>query len=282
MTLFKEISGTDKLKLLSLILFWLVLFAPIYPEWVHDWLANSDNSHGFIVPFVAAYFAWDRRNQLNLAAIRSSYWGCVALFLTLGIYVLSYAGGLVFPTRIAMVISLYGLIWCMLGSEIALLMAFPILFLLFMIPVPYSFISLISGPLQLFATTISANLIETCSIPVFQEGNMLYFVNTQLEVAEACSGIRSIMALSMLAVAFASMSNAGWKSKMAMILLAIPIAMVANIIRVTGTGILAHFFGDKVARGFLHEFSGIVIFILGFVVLFGIYTLINRKPHTDV
>jgi len=275
--LFKEISGRDKLKMLSLMLFWLALFAPIYPGMVQDWLSNSDNSHGFIVPFVAGYFAWDRKNRMNSSTIESSMYGCIALFLVLGVYVLSFFGGLVFPARVAMVLALFGLIWCMLGNEIIRIMAFPVLFLLFMIPVPYSLINLVSGPLQLFATKISANLIATCSIPVFREGNMLYFVSTQLEVAEACSGIRSIIALSMLAVAFASISPAGWKSKAILILSAIPVAMLANIIRVTGTGILAHFFGDKVARGFLHEFSGIAIFVLGFVALFGIFTLINRK-----
>jgi exosortase len=282
MTLLKEISGSDKLKALSLILFWLALFAPIYPLMVQDWLANSDNSHGFIVPLVACYFAWDRINRLKLATMGSSWWGCLILIFSLSFYVVSYAGGLVFPARIAMVFSLFGLIWCMLGSEIIRIMAFPVMFLVFMVPVPNSLINLVSGPLQLFATKISANLIDRCTVPVFREGNMLYFVGTQLEVAEACSGIRSIMALSMLAFAFASLCHSGWKSKAALILSAIPIAMVANITRVTGTGILAHFFGDKVARGFLHEFSGIVVFILGFVVLFGIFTLINRKSRTDV
>ncbi len=282
MTLFKEISGRDKLKMISLILFWLALFAPIFPGMVQEWLSNSDNSHGFIVPIIAGYFAWDRKDRLNLAAVSSSWHGCVVLFFALVLYVLSYAGGLAFPARFAMILSLFGLIWCVLGNDIVRIMTFPVLFLLFMIPVPYSLINVVSGPLQLFATKISANLISVCSIPVFREGNMLYFVNTQLEVAEACSGIRSLIALSMLAVAFASVSHAGWKKKATMILLAVPIALIANIIRVSGTGILAHFFGDKVARGFLHEFSGIAIFILGFVVLFGIFTLINRPTHTDV
>ena len=282
MTLFKEISGGDKLKMLSLLLFWLALFAPIYPDMVRDWLSDPDNSHGFIVPLVACYFIWTRRDRLNTVTIEDSWWGCLMLIATLGLYVLSVAGGLTFPARVAMVLSLFSLLWCMLGGGTIRQLAFPILFLLFMIPMPYSLINLVSGPLQLFATKISARIIEACSIPVFREGNMLYFVSTQLEVAEACSGIRSILALSMLAVAFANLSQAGWAGKATLILMAIPIALAANIIRVTGTGILAHFFGDRVARGFLHEFSGIAIFILGFVALFGIYTLINRKAPEHV
>jgi exosortase len=281
-TVFAETSGRDRLKILSLILLWAALFAPIYPEMVREWAGHSDNSHGFIVPLMTGYFAWQRKEQLQSATVGSSWWGCAVLFLALSLYVLSYAGGLVFPARVALVVSLFGLIWCTLGSDIIRILAFPVLFLLFMIPVPYSLLSLVSAPLQLIATKISATMIGACTIPVYREGNMLYFVNTQLEVAEACSGIRSIMSLSMLAFAFASMLSDGWKNRVILILSAIPIAMVANIIRITGTGVLAHFYGDKVARGFLHEFSGIAIFAFGFMALLGIFTLINRKKKENV
>lgn len=282
MTVFAEISNRDKFKLVSLILLWGTLFAPVYPDMVREWAGHSDNSHGFLVPFMAGYFVWGKKKQLNFAAISSSWWGCVVLFLALSVYLLSYAGGLVFPARVAMVLSLYGLIWLTLGSGIIRILAFPILFLLFMIPVPYSLLSLVSAPLQLMATKISANVIGACSIPVFREGNMLYFVGSQLEVAEACSGIRSIMSLTMIAFAFANMSRAGWKGRTILILSAIPLAIVANIIRIAGTGVLAHFYGDKVARGFLHEFSGIAIFVFGFMALLGVFTLINRKKIADV
>jgi len=278
-TVFAKTSSRDRLKLLSLILLWVALYAPIYPEMVREWAGHSDNSHGFIVPFMAGYFAWERTKQINSATISSSWWGCVVLLMSLSLYLLSYAGGLAFPARVTIVLSLFGLVWCTLGNQIIRILAFPILFLLFMIPVPYSLLSLVSAPLQLVATKISANLIGACSIPVYREGNMLYFVGTQLEVAEACSGIRSIMSLTMLAFAFASMSSSGWKSRAVLILSAIPIAFVANMARITGTGVLAHFYGDKVARGFLHEFSGIAIFVFGFMTLLGIFKLINRKKH---
>ena len=282
MTLFGEISRRDKQKIFLLLLFWAALYAPVYPMMIQEWSGHSDNSHGFIVPFIAAYFAWDKKEQLNAATVSNSWWGCLVLLLSLVCYLLSYAGGLAFPARVMIVMSLYGLIWCALGSEIIRILTFPVLYLLFMIPVPYSLLSLVSAPLQLIATKISASLIGACSIPVYREGNMLYFVGTQLEVAEACSGIRSIMSLSMLAFAFANMSRSGWKSRVLLILSAIPIAMLGNMARITGTGILAHFYGDKVARGFLHEFSGIAIFVFGFLTLLGLFTLLNRKKHENV
>ena len=275
-------SRNDKIKIAILLFLWAVAFIPVYPEMVRDWLSHSDNSHGFLVPIMAGYFVWQRKEELRSAIIDSSRWGGILLFLALAVYVLSYAGGLAFPSRVALVLSLMGLIWCCLGRELTKILAFPVLFLLFMIPVPYSLMGTVSLPLQLMATRVSANLIEACSIPVYREGNMLYFMNTQLEVAEACSGIRSIMSLTMLAVIFASMLRDGWEKRAILVASAIPIAMLANIIRISGTGIMAHFFGDKVARGFLHELSGIAIFVFGFVVLLGIYTIINRGKSEDV
>jgi exosortase len=275
-------SRNDKIKISLLLSLWALAFIPVYPELVSDWLSHSDNSHGFLVPLIAGYFVWQRKDRLEAAAIAHSMWGGFLLFTALVVYALSYTGGLAFPSRVALVMSLFGLLWCSLGCEFIRILAFPVLFLLFMIPVPYSLLGTVSLPLQLMATKVSANLIQVCSIPVYREGNMLYFVGTQLEVAEACSGIRSIMSLTMLAFVFAAMLKSGWKKKALLVLSAIPIAMLANIMRISGTGMLAHFFGDKVARGFLHEFSGIAIFIFGFAVLLGIFTLINRKKGADV
>jgi exosortase len=277
-----DITIKDNIRILILFILWIAAFFPIYPELIRDWLGHSDNSHAFIVPLIAAFFAWQRRKDLRSARIGGSAWGASILAISLIIYLLSYAGGIAFPARAAMVFSLFGLVWFCLGSEIIRILAFPILFLLFMVPVPYSFLSLVSMPLQLMATRVSATLIEYCSIPVYREGNMLYFVRTQLEVAEACSGIRSIMSLTMLSLVFCYFSREGWWRKALLVAAAIPIAMMANILRVTGTGILAHFYGDKVARGFLHEFSGLVVFAFGFMVLFAVFSLLNRIRPDDV
>ena len=146
-----------------------------------------------------------------------------------------------------------------------------------MVPVPDSILNIVAFPLQLFATKISSHIIAALSIPVYREGNMLYFVQTQLEVAEACSGLRSIMALTMLSVIFVYLLDKGWLRKVILLASAIPLALIANIIRVSGTGILAHFHGEKVARGFLHEFSGLAVFAFGFILLFLEYSLLNKS-----
>jgi exosortase len=275
-------TKNDKIRIAILVALWLLAFVPVYPSLTEEWFGHSDNSHALLVPFIAAFFVWRKRHELYSAKVRASPWGALILSLSLMVYLLSYAGGLAFPARVAMVSSLFGLVWFCLGGGFIRILAFPILFLLFMVPVPYSLMNLVSMPLQLTATRVSAALIQHCSIPVFREGNMLFFAHTQLEVAEACSGIRSIMSLMMLGFVFSNLSGNAWWKKATFVAMAIPIAMLGNIARITGTGMLAHFYGEKFARGFLHEFSGMVVFAFGFIFLMVVYTLINRTAADDV
>ncbi|WP_246545480.1 exosortase A [Pelotalea chapellei] len=281
-TVTDPMSTEDLLKILLLIILWCAAFAPLFPELVRDWIANSDNSHAFLVPFISLFLVWQQRELLHETPTVSSPFGGALLAASLLTYVVSSAGGLAFPARLAMVASLSGLAWFCLGGKKVRLLAFPLGILLFMVPIPYSLLSLVSGRLQLMATHISEKLISQCAIPVYREGNMLYFVQTQLEVAEACSGIRSIVSLTMISLVFCFMSRKGWWRKISLILAAIPIAIAANIVRVTGTGVLAHYFGDKVAKGFLHEFSGIVIFIFGFALLFSLFHFLNKGEANDL
>lgn len=270
------------MRILVLFLLWGAAFSPLFPQLVREWLQNSDNSHAFLVLPISIYLLWQKKKAFKSAEIKSSMAGAALFIFSLFLYGLSYGGGVVFPARIAMISSLFGLLWFCLGNAHARLFAFPVAFLIFMIPVPYSVISLVSMPLQLMVSAVSADLIGRCSIPVYREGNMLYFMQTQLEVADACSGIRSIMSLSMLALLFAYLTRPGWWRKALLLASAIPIAMMANIGRVSGTGILAHFFGDKVARGFMHDFSGLLVFLLGFAFLSGLFYLVNRDRGENV
>lgn len=263
-------------KLGVLLALWAAVFIPVIPAMVDTWLNHSDNSHALLVPLISLYFAWQKRRELSQVEISGSLWGGLLLAASLAVYLLSYAGGIAVIARIAIVTSLFGLLWGSLGWAAVRVLAFPLGFLLFMVPVPDTLLGMVSFPLQMLATKISAGVIQFCAIPVYREGNMLFFIQTQLEVAEACSGIRSIMSLTMLSVLFAHLSGNGWWRKAILILAAIPIAMLANILRVSGTGILAHFFGDQVARGFLHEFSGLAVFVFGLGMLFLVFTLLNR------
>jgi exosortase len=202
--------------------------------------------------------------------------GLVILVASLLFYILGLAGGIEVIPRLTIVSTLSGIVIYNLGTRVFLAVAFPLLFLCFMVPIPTSVVGLISLPLQLIATKLSAFLINSFGIPVFREGNILHFANTSLEVAEACSGIRSLTAFLMLGTLFAYFAQSGARSRVLLIVTTVPFAFSANLLRVTATGVLAHFFGGRVARGFLHEFSGIMVFVLGFVAFSALLCLMER------
>ena len=254
----------------------IVSFIPVFPRLVYTWLNHADNSHGILVPLISLFFVWQKRGDLKAAKISSSNWGAFILSASMFLYLLGLASGTEIISRTMVVFSLIGLLLFNLGKEVVKILFFPLLFLLFMIPVPIALQSAVAFPLQLFATKISFFFIQALSIPVYQEGNMLYFAHAQLEVAEACSGIRSISAFTVLSVVFAYLLDKGWSRRIVLLASAIPLAMFTNIIRITGTGILAHFYGSRIADSFLHEFSGIVVFAFGFILFLFEFSLLNR------
>lgn len=255
-------------RTLILLLLWLGLFLPVYPALFRDYFSDPDTSHGLLVPLIALYLVWLQRQRLRTLVPRPSTPGFWLLVASLLGYLLGLAGGILVLQRSMMVLSFIGLVLYLLGPEVFRLLAFPLFFLFFLVPLPVSIVSLVAFPLQLLATKVAEQVIQLVGIPVYREGNMLYFLHTQLEVAEACSGIRSLMAMTMLGTLFVYFSDRGWWRRGILLLSAIPIAVFANILRVSGTGIMAHYFGGEVARGFLHEFSGMVVFALGFLLLY--------------
>jgi exosortase len=155
---------------------------------------------------------------------------------------------------------------------------FPLAFLAFMVPVPDSISGAVAFPLQRFATSASAKAIRAVGIPVFQEGTMLFFAKVSLEVTEACSGIRSMLAYLTLGVLFTHLvgNSIGRVGKGILLVSTIPLALFVNILRISGTGVLATVFGTEWARGFLHDFSGLVVFAFGFV-LFWLESVILKR-----
>ncbi|MDP2644542.1 MAG: exosortase/archaeosortase family protein [Desulfobacterales bacterium] len=270
-----------RLKTIILFLFWAAAFYPVYPDLVSTWLNHSDNSHGILVPLITAYLIWQKREQLLKTSTSNSKWGALVFFISIFFYFVSFIGAIAVVSRAMIVFSLIGLVWFNFGGAVFSIIQFPLLYLLFMVPVPDTILGILALPLQIFATKLSAFLIQLTTIPVYREGNMLYFVQTQLEVTEACSGLRSMMAFIMLGILFAYIMK-NWPGRLIIVFSAIPLAIFANLVRVTGTGILAHFYGGKVAQGFLHDFSGLAVFAFGFGLLFLEYLLLNRfGPKLD-
>jgi exosortase len=160
------------------------------------------------------------------------------------------------------------------GWESLRIAAFPLAFMLLMIPLPAIVFNQVAFPLQLLASRAGEMTLASVDIPVLREGNVLVLANLKLEVAEACSGIRSLISLLTLGVVLGYFSDRRMWVRTALALSAIPVAIVANAVRVAGTGIAAHRFGAVAAQGFLHEFSGWVMFVVALGLMLGLQRVI--------
>jgi exosortase len=271
-----QFSAPAKFKTVLIIILAIVLFAPVIWSLLNTWSNSDDYSHGFFVIPIALFMAWRKRNQFISVKICASWqWFPILVFASL-FYVVAVVTNFHTLSHLTMLLMIISLFMFLTGWRYTWILILPILFLIFMFPIPSSYYILITNPLKLMITDISAWIIALFNIPVFQDGNLLFFADTQLEVAEACSGIRSLYTYIMLSCVIAiGCKKLG--SKIIMIISTIPLAIIVNIIRVAGTGVLGNYYGPKVAQGFFHEFTGFVLFIIGFIVLIILYYLLEHS-----
>lgn len=265
-------------KISLLAVFFLTLYFPVLKKMFVDWGIDPNYSHGYLVPFIAVYMLWSRRQRLAALEVKPSNWGLLLVGIGLVQLVLSWVGSEYFLQGTSIIITLLGCVLYLYGWKISWQTAIPILYLIFMVPLPAIIWNQIAFPLKLYASSAAARLINALGYTVLREGNILTLPNITLEVADACSGLRSLTSLLALSALLAYLAeNSGLLKKMIIFLSAVPIAIVCNIFRLTATAVLARHFGTPVAEGFIHEFSGIVVFVLGLAMLAGVYILINRK-----
>jgi exosortase len=249
---------------------------PVVRKLLYDW-ANDDNySHGFFIVPLALYFAWERRARLSHAIGRPSAFGFIVVVGSLGLLVVGTLGAEFFLTRVALIGVLAGTVLFLLGWEHFRILAFPLSFLLLMIPLPSIIFNQIAFPLQLFASKFGTTALQLAAVPVLREGNVIELANTKLQVAEACSGIRSLISLLTLGIVYGYFTDSRTWPRVLIALSTIPIAIVANGLRVAGTGIAAHYYGPEAAEGFFHTFSGWLVFLVAFVLLLAVSAVTQR------
>lgn len=229
-----------------------------------------------MIPIVSLFFVYLRRKTLSLLSPSSSWTGLVLLVFGIMLLLLGNLATEYFTMRFSILVVLGGIILFLLGRDFFRTLLFPISFLIFMIPIPSILMDRITFPMQLFASKVAVISLYFIGIPVLREGNVMLLANTSLEVAEACSGIRSLMALFALSVVFAYFSQKELWKRIILVLSTFPIAIIANATRVTGTGILAQYYGDKVAQGFFHGFSSLILFALALICLFLIGSILSQ------
>jgi exosortase len=245
------------------LLYWQV-FARLWRDW-----ANDDNySHGFLILPLAAYFVWERRGRLGELTFLPANVGAAILLGGLLLLLAGLFGAELFLTRVSLLFVLAGAVVFLLGWRALKILSFPLAFLLLMIPIPAIVFNQIAFPLQLVASRAGETALSLLSIPVLREGNVIILAHTSLEVAEACSGIRSLVSLLTLGIVYGYFTDPRGGVRVAVALVTVPIAIVANAARVAGTGIAAHYYGPEAAQGFLHTFSGWMVFVVALALLF--------------
>jgi len=245
----------------------LGIFGPILYYMVLHWGAVDDYSHGFLVVLLALYFAWERRHGLQRAVVRPSWWGLVPLALGSLALLIGRLGVELTAMRVSFVLTLIGLQILLLGREVCRVLAFPMFFLFFMVPLPQSFVNVVAFPLQLIAADFAVDTLHLLQIPALREGNIIHLADTQLFVAGACAGLHSLMALGMLAVLFAYYFRKNRTEQVIIVASAVPIAIFVNAFRVALTGFLAHRMGSAAAEGLIHQTEGVFTFGLAFGLL---------------
>ncbi len=243
---------------------------------IYDWSNNPNFSHGFLIPFVAGYMIWLKKDELAQIRPEPSNLGLVVLAFGMLCFLAGSLGSELFVMRSSMIITLFGISLYFFGFKITAAVAVPLLYLIIMIPLPAIIWNKIAFPLQLFAATLSSSVVSTMGIPVFREGNILHLANTSLEVVDACSGLRSLTSLIALTGAFAYIAPLSPTKKWILFLSAIPIAVAVNIVRLTLTALMATYMGPEAAHGFLHDMSGIIVFAVALLLVYLVFLIESR------
>jgi exosortase len=279
-------------------------YSTVLAKLSYDWWNDENYSHGLLIPFIIGYIIWSQRDKFaRVPAQPSVLLGGAAVVCGLFALWAGVAGAELYTQRLSLMLLLAGTVIYFWGFSLLRLLVVPFGLLFLALPIPAIVFNKIAFPLQLFASRCAVWSMSMLGIPVLRQGNIIElkplnsFDTKKLEVVEACSGIRSLMTLLTLAVVFAYFThspsgnrpNSGkrfgflrdywfWRATI-IVVSAVPIAILTNAFRVSGTGVLAHYYGTQIADGFFHSFSGWAIYIVAFILLFGIGILVDRfKP----
>lgn len=261
-----------------------VLYFPVVSGLVHQWLQDPDYSHGFLVPILALWIFWQQRCRLKAMPPTPSWWGVLIILAAMALLVVGSLGAENYISRTSLLIVFAGLIINFCGWSYFRVSIFAWLVLFLMIPLPAIIANRIVLPLQFLSSGLATGFMDLCGIPVYREGNIIFLPSITLEVAEACSGIRSLMAMITIAVAYGYLLESKPWRRVVLVISAVPIAVVANSLRVMASGVLGQYWGRDKAEGFFHLFSGLVIFSFSFLLLWILHTALCKfgpKQHAE-
>ncbi len=251
-------------------LYWSILF-----HLAKQWSNDANFSHGFFVPAFSLFVLWQDRATLARQPREPSYWGLLIMAFALSVLVVGVLGAELFLSRVSLLLLIAGLVIFFHGWHLFRAVLFPWAFLILMIPIPAIVFSQITFPLQILASKVAALLLPLAGVPVLREGNVIHLPAMSLEVAEACSGIRSLLSLATLAIIYGYLVEKRIWVRVVLALASIPVAVAANSLRIVVTGLLVQYWNPDKAEGFFHTFSGWLVFVASLTMLFLLHFLLQ-------
>ncbi len=277
----EEYSGQGRIPLWQILTIGgviVLMYLPILIGLVEDWYIDDNYSHGFLIIPISAWIIWRKREDLRKIPIVTCKWGIPVIIGSLILFVVGTAGAEFFTTRVSMLGLLVGITLFLAGYRFVREIWFAFFFLIFMIPVPYIIYYTATFPLQLLGSKVAAGVLSVIGIPYFRQGNIIHLPdNYSLEVAEACSGLRSLVTLIALGALLAYLTqNVKWKALL-LFVAAVPIAIAANIFRICVTAVGAYGISREIAEDFIHELSGTIVFLFSLVCLLILSSLLKAN-----
>jgi exosortase len=246
------------------------LYAAVLVKLVRQWAADETYSHGFLVVPNALFLLWQQRDRLRRTPVSPSNAGLAVIALSLAIYVLGSLGAELFLTRVSLIGVVAGTVLYVFGCQHLRVVAFPLAFVIFTIPLPAVVFDRVSVSLQLVASQLGEQLLRSVNVPVLRDGNILTLATITLEVNDSCSGIRSLMALLCVATLIGHFSASTPLRRWSITFAAVPVAIGLNGVRIALTGLAASRFGPAVASGAIHVASGWVVFVVALAVVWAL------------
>jgi exosortase len=253
----------------------IALYARVFPVWLDDLWDDPNYSHVYIVPIISGFLIWQRRQQLIALPIEGSWRGVPLVLLGMAALIVGDIGAETFLMRTSLIVTVAGLVLFHFGPAVLRALAFPLGFFLFMVPMPAIFFYAMTARLQNLAAESGASILDLLGVPVFLDGNVIQLSRLTLGVTEACSGIRSLITLVALGVAWAHLMLPRFWMQVVLVVMVLPITIVANAGRIVMTGLVGRSFGVEYAEGFFHFFSGWLVFIVAILCLLAVHGVLR-------
>lgn len=278
-----------KIKIINLIkigIISLLVGVIYYPAFIWIWkrwnAPESYYSHGPLIIFASLFLVWIKRGEIKRVKFTPDNRGIIIIIAALIIHTIGNLIRLYFISAVSLLILLTGIIFYLFGREMLQKVRFPVLYLVFMIPAPLVLISNIVIKMKLFAGEMGAAMLNKIGLKAIRDGSIIRMQNSYLEIGAPCSGLRSLIALLAFGVAFAYLTRHSNLKKCILVAAAVPIALIANIFRIVLLGWVSEVYGMQAAQGWIHDFSGFLLFAIAGLGLIIVNSLLTMKPDDKI